>query len=121
MVGVTGDKKLAVQIKKEICEFLNNKLLLELNKEKTKITHLKSQRARFLGVDIRVPYSTMGKTITRKMKDGRKIISRTNQVRISFEAPMKEIYTKLLETGFVKQGYNNKEIDKGLIPNAMTR
>ena len=55
------------------------------------------------------------------MKDGRKIISRTNQVRISFEAPMKEIYTKLLETGFVKQGYNNKEIDKGLIPNAMTR
>ena len=40
---------MASKIKTEIMEFLRNKLKLTLSQEKTKITHLGNDRARFLG------------------------------------------------------------------------
>jgi len=47
------------------------------------------------------------------MGGGRKIVSRVNHVRIYFKAPMKEIYTKLLQAGFCKD-------EKGT-PSAITK
>ena len=49
MVGVIGPKALAEQILEEIASFLDEDLVLELNRDKTRITHLATEHARFLG------------------------------------------------------------------------
>lgn len=97
----------------EIGEFLKNELSLDLNLDKTKVTNLGDERAKFLGVEFHVPNPSEAKVVTRNMADGRKIVSRVNHVRIYFKAPMKEIYSKLLQAGFCKD-------EKGT-PSAITK
>jgi group II intron reverse transcriptase/maturase len=52
VVMIIGSKRLAEQIRRDIKDFLEQELQLELNLEKTVITHLLSQRVRFLGYEI---------------------------------------------------------------------
>jgi group II intron reverse transcriptase/maturase len=52
LILVNGNKQLAQSLKLEVGNFLHNKLHLELSGEKTLITHLSSERVRFLGYDI---------------------------------------------------------------------
>lgn len=49
VVGIVGSLDLASKIKNDIMDFLNNELKLTLSQEKTKITHMGSDRANFLG------------------------------------------------------------------------
>ena len=51
IIGVRGDKTDCEKIKKELTDFISNKLKMELSDEKTLITH-SSLHARFLGYDI---------------------------------------------------------------------
>ena len=57
ILGFTGPKAEAEEIKARLAEFLRETLELELNQQKTLITHARSQRARFLGYDITVQHS----------------------------------------------------------------
>ena len=57
ILGFTGLKAEAEEIKARLAEFLRETLGLELNQQKTLITHARSQRARFLGYDITVQHS----------------------------------------------------------------
>ncbi len=52
LIGYIGSKQEAVQIKEQLTTFLRDNLKLELNQDKTLITHAGSQPARFLGYDI---------------------------------------------------------------------
>ena len=52
MISIIGSKNLTQTIKKEVSEFLFDVLKLELNKEKTLITNLGTDKARFLGYEI---------------------------------------------------------------------
>jgi Reverse transcriptase (RNA-dependent DNA polymerase) len=54
ILGFTGPRAEAEQVKARIAEFLRETLRLELNDAKTLITHARTQRARFLGYDITV-------------------------------------------------------------------
>lgn len=54
LLGFAGPKNEAMEIKDKIAEFLCNDLKLELNHEKTLITHARDQRAKFLGYEIHV-------------------------------------------------------------------
>lgn len=54
LIGVSGGKEDAVEIKEKIKTFLLNELNLNLSQEKTLITHARSEKARFLGYDIHV-------------------------------------------------------------------
>jgi hypothetical protein len=54
IIGFTGTKREAREIKEDIRQFLATRLKLELSNEKTLITHAASQRARFLGYDVGV-------------------------------------------------------------------
>src|SRR4029077_6229743 len=58
ILGFTGPKAEAEEIKARIAEFLRDTLGLELNAEKTLVTHARSQPARFLGYDISVQHSS---------------------------------------------------------------
>jgi group II intron reverse transcriptase/maturase len=57
ILGFTGPKAEAEEIKAKLARFLRETLGLELNQDKTLITHARSQRARFLGYDISVQHS----------------------------------------------------------------
>ena len=56
LLGFTGPRAEAEQIKARLAEFLRNDLGLVLSAGKTLITHARSQRARFLGYDITVQH-----------------------------------------------------------------
>ena len=58
LLGFAGPKSEAEEIKARIAEFLRETLGLELNRQKTLITHARSQRARFLGYDITVQHDS---------------------------------------------------------------
>ena len=53
VVGVIGSKQDAQSIKKDLRQFLSDKLKLTLSEEKTKVTH-SSKAVRYLGYDIRI-------------------------------------------------------------------
>jgi group II intron reverse transcriptase/maturase len=56
ILGFTGPKAEAEQIKARLAAFLRETLALELNQSKTLITHARTQRARFLGYEITVQH-----------------------------------------------------------------
>jgi group II intron reverse transcriptase/maturase len=53
VLGFTGPKAEAQVIKQQLARFLREELKLELNLEKTLITHARNERAAFLGYEIR--------------------------------------------------------------------
>src|SRR5260370_2349260 len=57
LLGFTGPKAEAEEIKARLAAFLRDDLKLELNQEKTLITHGRSGAARFLGYEITLPHS----------------------------------------------------------------
>lgn len=54
LLGLTGTKNEALEIKHKIAEFLSNSLKLDLSADKTLITHASSQKAKFLGYEVHV-------------------------------------------------------------------
>jgi Type II intron maturase len=57
LLGFTGPRAEAEQIKQRLVEFLHDDLKLELNQDKTLITHARTQAASFLGYQITVQHS----------------------------------------------------------------
>ena len=56
LLGFIGPKAEAEQIKAELARFLRETLALELNPDKTLITHARTSAARFLGYEITVQH-----------------------------------------------------------------
>jgi hypothetical protein len=91
LLGFTGPKEEAEEIKIQLEQFLRDSLKLELSPEKTLITHAGTERARFLGYDIgvnnlpaqgksmpgriqlRLPIQKLETKITKYMRDGKPI------------------------------------------------
>ena len=57
LLGFIGPKAEAEQIKQHLTQFLHEDLKLELSKDKTLITHARTQAAKFLGYEITVQHS----------------------------------------------------------------
>ena len=76
ILGFIGPKAEAEEIKAKLAKFLRETLGLELNQQKTLITHARSQRARFLGYDITVQYSRD------KITGGRRTVNGTIALRV---------------------------------------
>src|SRR5207245_9275021 len=60
----------AEEIKRLLSQFLQDELKLELNQEKTLITHARSQRARFLGYEIATQHTDRFLTNGRRSANG---------------------------------------------------
>jgi group II intron reverse transcriptase/maturase len=58
LLGFTGPKAEAEEIKQRLTQFLRDDLKLELSQDKTLITHARTRAARFLGYDIITQHST---------------------------------------------------------------
>jgi len=70
IIGVTGSRALAEEIKLKISNFLEQKLKLTLNQDKTFIRHAKSERATFLGIEISTSMNRNNHSI---LKQGKKV------------------------------------------------
>lgn len=62
LLGFTGPKAEAEQIKQRLAQFLRDELKLELSQEKTLITHARTRAARFLGYEITTQHNDTKKT-----------------------------------------------------------
>jgi len=70
LLGFTGPKAEAEEIKQQLARFLRDELKLELSADKTLITHARSQRARFLGYEITVQHNDAKLTRGRRSANG---------------------------------------------------
>jgi hypothetical protein len=68
--GFTGPKAEAEEIKARLARFLRETLGLELNQQKTLITHARSQPARFLGYHVTVQHNDTTRTAGRRSANG---------------------------------------------------
>jgi group II intron reverse transcriptase/maturase len=71
VLGFIGPKAEAEEIKSKLGTFLREILGLELNQDKTLITHARTQRARFLGYDITVQHCDTKRTRGRRSANGK--------------------------------------------------
>jgi group II intron reverse transcriptase/maturase len=71
LLGFTGPKAEAENIKDQLARFLRDELALELNADKTLITHARTRAARYLGYEIIVQHSDSKITGGRRAVNGR--------------------------------------------------
>jgi len=113
---VAGTKKTVFEIKEKISKYLLETLNLVRNEDKSKITHMTSEKAYFLGTEIRATdrkytrslrstYTRNGTTFTRLPSTG----------RIKMYAPIKRLVTKLKDRGFAKEVKVYPKLLKGSI------
>ena len=71
LLGFTGPKAEAEEIKDQLARFLRDELALELSPEKTLITHARTRAARYLGYEIIVQHADDKITRGRRAVNGR--------------------------------------------------
>lgn len=96
LIGVKGNRADAERIKRELTEFTSARLKLELNGDKTKITH-SSQRVRFLGYDVKVRRNQKEK----RTSNG--LVKRTLNLSVELLVPMTTIEKFLYDHDIVRQ------------------
>lgn len=70
LLGFTGPKAEAEEIKRRLAQFLHENLKLELSETKTLITHARTEAARFLGYEIITQYDDRKQTAGRRSVNG---------------------------------------------------
>ena len=96
LIGVKGNRSDAERIKCELTEFTSASLKLELNGDKTKITH-SSQRIRFLGYDVKVRRNQKAK----RTSNG--LVKRTLNLSVELLVPTTVIEKFLYDHDIVRQ------------------
>ena len=76
LLGFTGPKAEAEQIKDQLAAFLRDELKLELNPDKTLVTHARTRAARYLGYEIITQHSDT------KITRGRRSVNGTITLRV---------------------------------------
>jgi hypothetical protein len=88
LLGFTGPKAEAEEIKRQLATFLRDELRLELNAEKTLVTHARTRAARYLGYAISVQHCDS------KMTRGKRGRQRSANGRIKLSVPSDVIKAK---------------------------
>lgn len=100
LIGITGPFFLAKSVLNRITIFLKNELQLEINPQKTNIVHF-NKSINFLGAKISSGYSEIKpiKLVNKGKEKGTKV---RITPRISFHAPIKSLFEKLVIKKFFK-------------------
>ena len=107
MIGISGSLSFTQKIKEEVKEFLNNTLLLTLSEEKKKITHLETDKVKYLGflVSRRNRRYTESQLSTVKSTQATR---RPSYASVIIEAPITHLVEKLIEQGYAYGGQKPK-------------
>lgn len=104
MVGVIGSYSLTKQILQEIESFVNERLNLTFNADKTGIIDFSKDSFKFLGFKIKAPLSKKGvkpwETISMKGKS----ITRRKKTRVVIDMDTEKVLKKLSTNGFIRKG-----------------
>ena len=100
IVGVTGPRSLAEQIKDDIQTFLWDVLKLQLSQEKTVITHAKTEEAFFLGTRLQVGSVNSNPLVTHCHHGHRHYRRRCTGWSPLMRAPIKKLVERLHQKGF---------------------
>ena len=68
LISFSGPKREAEGIKKELKEFLENRLKLKLSEQKTLITHARTEKAKFLGYELLIQHSQTRRHVNGTMR-----------------------------------------------------
>jgi len=98
LIGITGSRKLAIEIKQKVRKFLKDKLNLTLSEEKTRITHV-SKGIPFLG------HIFSRNTYVTRQKYENKIVKRRITIPTLY-VDMKKVINRLKEKGFCDKSGN---------------
>jgi hypothetical protein len=90
LLGFIGSKAEAEQIKAKLARFLRETLALELNPDKTLITHARTGAARFLGYQITVQHCNTRLTKGRRMVNGKVALRVSKDVITAKCAPYRQ-------------------------------
>jgi len=98
LIGITGSRKLATEIKRKVRKFLKDELNVILSQEKTPITHI-SKGIPFLG------YIIGRNTYIIKQKYGKKLVNRRMTIPTLY-VNIKKVIERLKEKGFCDRSGN---------------
>lgn len=101
VIGVEGSYKLATEILNIVSRFVEERLKLKFNPDKTCITCYADKPVRFLGFVIRAPHCKGITKSLEQIKVGGKIITRRKKLRISIYMDMDKVLKKLQANGFI--------------------
>lgn len=118
IIGVIGPKTLAQQVIEEVAAFLHQDLKLELNRDKTEIRHLSTQRASFLGYEFQTASPRFRRRNLRRKGSPHNIIQtiKTTSGNIKLLVPLRKLSKKLEKYKAKGQpaavnGYSNQPVD----------
>lgn len=99
-VGIIGPKALADQMQEEIATFLREGLTLELNREKTRVIHVPTEPARFLGYELKAASSRLRRPNLRRTGSPHNVgqTVRTNTGNITPLVPLRDLSQKLTKS-----------------------
>jgi group II intron reverse transcriptase/maturase len=97
IIGVIGPKSLAKQIKDEMAAFLDEDLKLELNRDKTRITHLPTEQAHFLGYVLKTASPRWRRRNMQRKRSPHNVVQtvKTTSGNIKLLVPLRELSKKL--------------------------
>src|SRR3989440_4323352 len=95
LVGISGPRRLAEQVKEELTTFLSHHLKLTLSEEKTKITHARNAAARFLGTDLSIGRGGVPRVVTTRNGTARPIRRRSTGSETVMTAPLTDLIHRL--------------------------
>jgi group II intron reverse transcriptase/maturase len=96
-VGVIGPKALAETVRREIAAFLETELRLTLNPEKTRLLHLATEKARFLGYEFKTAGARFRRRNLRCTGSPHNVVQtiRTTTGNIQLLVPLRDLTPKL--------------------------
>jgi group II intron reverse transcriptase/maturase len=96
-VGVIGPKALAERIQEEIATFLWDELRGELNREKTRVIHVPTEKARFLGYELKAASARLRRRNLRRTGSPHNVMQmvKTTTGNIKLLVPLRHLSKKL--------------------------
>lgn len=102
---MTGTHKDAEELKNQARDYLKTELKLEMSEEKTKITHLSTDKATFLGYDIKINAPKTAMSTRRRSRTTGEVIN----MRKSFGKPKLLVPKEKLMQTLIQKGIANQE------------
>jgi RNA-directed DNA polymerase len=103
VIGVEGSYTIARTVLQEVEAFVNEKLALTFNQEKTGIINYSSQPINFLGFTIKAPHFKGKVKPLETVKDKGRLITRRKKIRITINMDTQKVLKKLANNGFIKK------------------
>jgi group II intron reverse transcriptase/maturase len=97
IVGIIGPKSLAERIRDEMAVFLDEDLKLELNRDKTRITHLPTEQAHFLGYAFKTASPRWRRRNLQRKRSPHNVVQtvKTTSGNIKLLVPLRQLSEKL--------------------------